>query len=67
MTFDEGYSYSTTGSAHYHLLRKDDQNSVYFDRLSEVYIDPFGATCTAIDVHFANSEFQFEQRSFEYV
>lgn len=67
-TFDEGYSYSTTGSMQSHLLRKDDQNATYHDRLTETLVDPTLGTCTAvIDIHFANGEFQFEQRSFDCV
>lgn len=67
-TFDEGYSYSTTGSMRSHLLRKDDQNAVYHDQLTETLVDPNLGTCTAvIDVHYAGGEFQFQQRSFECV
>lgn len=67
-TFDEGYAYSTTGSMRSHLLRKDDQNAVYYDQLTETLVDPNLGTCTAvIDVHYAAGEFQFEQRSFECV
>lgn len=67
-TFDEGYSYSTTGSMRSHLLRKDDRNVVYHDQLTETFADASLGTCTAvIDVHFAGGEFQFQQRSFECV
>jgi hypothetical protein len=67
-TFDEGYSYSTTGSMRSHLLRKDDQNAAYHDQLTETLVNPDLGTCTVvIDVHYAAGEFQFEQRSFECV
>jgi hypothetical protein len=65
---DEGHSYSTTGSMRSHLLRKDGQNATYHDQLTETLVDPTLGTCRAvIDVHFADGEFQFQQRSFECV